>query len=128
MSIQKSFTAVTLLIISYIYLFFGLSNLFFSKEIALYIILGPDGDITNLLQQFLGASYILISILIYLLKDQKGRNLYVTISSINVMGFIHLYLIFLFNNVITLSNIYFIFIILVQICLFVCLVEQIKKK
>ena len=125
---QRSFTTVTLLVISYIFMFFGIANLFFTQKIALFIMHGLNGDIANLLQQFLGASYCLIAILIYLLKDQKRRDLYVTIGSINVAGFIHLYLIFLFNNLITLSTLYFIFIILIQTCLFICLIEQKNKK
>ena len=125
---QKTFTAVTLLVIAYVYLCFGSFHLFFTKKVALFVMEGLDGDIANLLQQFLGTSYMLIGVLIYLLKDQKGKTLYITIGSINIIGFIHLYLIFLFDNLITLPNLYFIFIALVQICLFICLIEQSKTK
>ncbi|MAW21093.1 MAG: hypothetical protein CMD16_01700 [Flavobacteriales bacterium] len=125
---QKTFTAVTLLVIAYVYLFFGSFHLFFTKKVALFVMEGLDGDIATLLQQFLGTSYMLIGVLIYLLKDQKGKTLYITIGSINIIGFIHLYLIFLFDNLITLPNLYFIFIALVQICLFICLIEQSKIK
>ena len=57
---------------------------------------GVDGDIASLLQKFNGASYLLLGVFLYLLKSQKGKTLYVTICAINIIGFIHLYLIFLF--------------------------------
>ena len=125
---KKSFSEVVLLIISYIYLFFGAFHLVFTEKIALFVMYGVDGDIASLLQKFNGASYLLLGVFLYLLKSQKGKTLYVTICAINIIGFIHLYLIFLFNNIIRLPSVHFVFIILVQICLFICLIEQLKKR
>lgn len=125
---QRSFSQVLLLLICFIYLFFGIFHLFFPKEIVLYVIHGADGMIATLLQQFLGASYILTSILLFLLKQVKGPSLYITIGSINIIGFIHLYLIFLFHSIINLPIVYFLFIILVQISLFIALIEQLYKR
>ena len=125
---QKSFSQVILLLIGFIYLFFGVFHLIFPKQIGLFIIHGIDGEIAILLQRFLGASYLLISILLYILRNQKGSSLYLTIGSINIMGFIHLYLIFSFHNIIKLPIVYFLFIILVQITLFIALIEQLQKR
>ena len=125
---QKSFSEILLFLISFIYSFFGIMHLIFTKKIALFVINGTNGAIADLLQQFLGSSYLLIGILLYLLKDTKGRILYTTIGAINIIGFIHLYLIFLFHNIISLPITYFLFIILMQICLFIALIEQLKKK
>ena len=124
---QKSFSAILLLLISSIYFLFGTLHLIFTKKITLFVINGANGEIANLLQQFLGSSYLLIGVLLYLLKDTKGRILYTTIGAINIIGFIHLYLIFLFHNIITLPFTYFLFIILLQICLFIALIEQLRK-
>ena len=66
---QKSFSQVILLLIGFIYLFFGIFHLIFPEQIGLFIIHGIDGEIAILLQRFLGASYLLISILFRILKD-----------------------------------------------------------
>lgn len=125
---QKSFSQVIVLLIGFVFLFFGVFNLIFPKQIGLFIIHGIDGKIAVLLQRFLGASYLLISVLLYILRNQNKSSLYLTIGSINIMGFIHLYLIFSFHNIIKLPIVYFIFIILVQITLFIALIEQLQKK
>ena len=79
---KKSFSEVVLLIISYIYLFFGAFHLVFTEKIALFVMYGVDGDIASLLQKFNGASYLLLGVFLYLLKSQKGKTLYVTICAI----------------------------------------------
>ena len=125
---QRSFSSVILLLISYIYLFFGIFHLIFTKKIGLFVINGINGEITTLLQQFLGASYILTGLLLYLLKKANREQLYIVIGGLNIIGFIHLYLIYLFNEFINLPTLYFVFIILIQICLLIALIEQAKKR
>ena len=125
---ERSFSQVLIILISFIYLFFGMIHLIIPKKVGLYIIHGADGQIVTLLQQFLGASYVLIAILLYLLREEKGKILYIIIGAINIIGFVHLYLIFLFHNIINLPLVYFLFIILTQICLFVALIEQLQKR
>ena len=124
---QRSFTEITLFLVSFIYLFFGIFHLIFTKQAGLFVMHGVDGEIAYLLQKFLGSSYLLISLLIYLLRKHKGTSLYITVGGVNFIGFIHLYLLFLFNNIIPLSLIYFIFIVLVQLCLFFSMIEQVNK-
>ena len=125
---ERSFSQVLIVIISFIYLFFGIFHLILPKQIGLFVMHGADGQIATLLQQFLGASYLLIGVLLYLLRRGKGNSLYITIGVINIIAFIHLYLIFLFNNIIHLSLVYFVFIVLVQICFFIALIEQVQKR
>ena len=125
---ERSFSQVLIIIISFIYLFFGIIHLIIPKQVGLYIIHGADGQIVSLLQQFLGASYVLIAILLYLLREERGKILYIIIGTINIIGFVHLYLIFLFHNIINLPLVYFLFIILTQICLFIALIEQLQKR
>ena len=125
---ERSFSQVLIVIISFIYLFFGIFHLILPKQIGLFVMHGADGQIATLLQQFLGASYVLIGVLLYLLRREKGNSLYITIGVINIIAFIHLYLIFLFNNIINLPLVYFLFIVLVQICFFIALIEQVQKR
>ena len=125
---QKSFSQVLLLLICFIYFFVGVFHLILPKEIGLFVIHGSAGEIATLLQRFLGSSYVFTSILLYLIREQKGKTLYITIGSINIIGFIHLYLIFSFHSIINLPILYFLFIILVQVSLFIALIEQLYKR
>ena len=125
---QKSFSEILVFLISCIFLFFGFMNLIFTKKMSLFLMHGVQGDYAFLLQQFLGSSYLLVAILLFLLKNSMGTSLYITIGAINILACIHLYLIYLFHNIIKLPTTYFLFIILIQICLFVALIEQIRKK
>tara|TARA_Y100000739_G_C20520283_1_gene423790 strand:- start:441 stop:821 length:381 start_codon:yes stop_codon:yes gene_type:complete len=125
---QRSFTEVILTIISVIYFVFGIFHLIFTKQAGLFVMYGVNGEIAAILQKFLGGAYLLIALLLFLLRKAKGSSLYITIGGVNIIGFIHLYLLFLFNNIIPLSLIYFIFIALVQICLFFSIFEQVNKR
>ena len=124
---QKSFTEVILTLVLVIYFVFGIFHLIFTKQAGLFVMHGVDGAIASLLQKFLGGAYLLIALLLFLLRKAKGSSLYITVGGVNIIGFIHLYLLFLFNNIIPLSLIYFIFIVLIQLCLFFSMVEQVKK-
>jgi hypothetical protein len=125
---QKSFSEILIFLISCIFIFFGIMNLIFTEKVSLFLIPGIQGDYAALLQQFLGSSYLLIAILLFLLKNSKGMPLYITIGAINILACIHLYLILLFHDIIKLPFTYFFFIILTQICLFIALIEQLRKK
>lgn len=125
---QKSFTEIVLYIVTVIYAVFGIFHLTLPRKVSLFVIHGVDGEYAILLQRFLGTSFLFIGLLLYLLMDKKGQPLYIILGAINIIGFINLYLIFLFNSIIHLSSLYFIFIILVQVCLFICLIEQLQKK
>lgn len=124
---QRSFSEVILVLISYIFLITGFLHLFFAKHVAEFVVNPSDQELTSLLQQFLGAAYMFIGVLLYINKKEKGRPLYTIIGSINILGFMHLYLIFLFHQMIALPYTYFIFIILMQVTLFIALIEQFKK-
>ena len=125
---QKSFTEILLLIICCIFIFFGTMNLIVPKKMTLFVMKGVNADYALLLQQFLGSSYLLLAVFTYLLKHSKGKSLYITLGSINIIAFIHLYLIFKCQYLITIPLVYFLFIILIQICLFIALNEQLKNK
>ena len=64
----------------------------------------------------------------YIAKNLKGKPLLITIAALNVMGFVNLYLAFVFNQLIILSIVYFIFSVLMQLVLLFALIEQIKNK
>ena len=95
---------------------------------TLFVMKGVNADYALLLQQFLGSAYLLLAVFTYLLKHSKGKSLYITLGSINIIAFIHLYLIFKCQYLITIPLVYFLFIILIQICLFIALNEQLKNK
>ena len=124
---QRSFSEVILVLISYIFLIIGFLHLFFTKDVAEFVVNISDQELTSLLQQFLGVAYMLIGVLLYINKKQKGRPLYAIIGSINIVSFIHLYLILLFHKMMALPYLYFIFIIIMQVALLIALVEQFRK-
>ena len=125
---QRSFSEVILVLISYIFLIIGFLHLFFTKDVAEFVVNISYQEITSLLQQFLGVAYMLIGVLLYINKKQKGRPLYAIIGSINIVSLIHLYLILLFHKMMALPYLYFIFIIIIQVALLIALVEQFRKK
>ena len=86
---QRSFSEVLVVLISYIFFITGFLHLIFPKEVGIFIIHGADGQITSLIQQFLGTSYLLISVLLYLNRKKRGKELYIIIGSINIVEFIH---------------------------------------
>lgn len=125
---QRSFSEVILVLISYIFLIIGFLHLFFTKHVAEFVVNISDQELTSLLQQFLGVAYMLIGVLLYINKKQKGMPLYAIIGSINIVSLIHLYLILLFHKMMALPYIYFIFIIIMQVALLIALVEQFRKR
>jgi hypothetical protein len=105
----------------------GIGLVCFTKEVTLFTFVGTPAHVINVIQQFLGAAYLLIGMLMFAIKNLKGKPLYFAISAINLIGFINLYLIFIFNELIILPSIYFIFQAIMQITLLLALYEQVKR-
>jgi hypothetical protein len=124
---SKTLTEVILLLYSFIFINVGLLLLIFTKEVSLITMFGEGAVVANIIQQFLGSSYLLLGLLMYAIKGLKGKKIYFIISALNLVGFINLYLIFSFSQHIVLPSVYFIFQVLMQISLLFALIEQVKK-
>ena len=124
---QKSFTFVLLQLYSIIFLTVGLLLLIFTEKVSLFTMYGADGKITSVIQQFLGSAFILVGLLTFLIKKLEGKLLYYSILAFNIFGFINLYLLFSFNQVIQLPYVYFSFQVLMQVALLFAFIEQMKQ-
>ena len=124
---QKSFTFVLLQVYSIIFLTVGLLLLIFTEKVSLFTMYGADGKITSVIQQFLGSAFILVGLLTFLIKKLEGKLLYYSILAFNIFGFINLYLLFSFNQVIQLPYVYFSFQVLMQVALLFAFIDQMKK-
>ena len=125
---KKSFSYVIFNVLSVICFITGVLLLIFTKKVALHTIYGVDGSITNVIIKFLGSAYLLLGFLLFLIKSISGKKLVAAIIAFNISGFINLYLLFLFDELIHLSNIYFTFQALLQICLIFSLVEKVRQR
>ena len=128
---SRTFSQVILQIFSFIFLVTGILLLVFTEQIqeaALNSLTSKAGRLTIVLQQFLGNAYILLGVLLYLIKDSKGKPLYITLTSLFIMGFINLYLIFQCNDLIFLPTIYFVFQSLLQLLIFFALIDETKSR
>ena len=127
---SRSFSQVILLLFSIILFFSGTLLLVFTEEIqeaSLAQFKGIANRLSIVIQQFLGNAYILLGVVLYLLKDSKGRDLLVILTALVIMGFINLYLIFQFNDLIFLPSIYFVFQVLLQLLVFFALIDEVRK-
>jgi len=127
----RTFSQVVLLLFSFIFLITGILLLVLTEQIqeaALNELTGIASRLTIVLQQFLGNAYLLLGVLLYLIKDSKGKPLYITLTSLFLMGFINLYLIFQFNDLIFLPAIYFVFQSLLQLLIFFALIDETRNK
>jgi len=124
---QRSFTFVILQVYTIIFLIVGFLLLIFTEEVSLFTMYGADGMITSVIQQFLGSAFILIGLLTFLIKKLEGKLLYYSILSFNIFGFINLYLLFSFSQIIQLPYVYFSFQVLMQVALLFAFIEQMKK-
>jgi len=124
---QKSFSFVILQLYTIIFLTVGFLLLFFTEEVSLFTMYGSDGMITSVIQQFLGSALVLVGLLTFLLKKLEGKLLYYSILAFNIFGFINLYLLFSFSQIIQLPYVYFSFQVLMQITLLFAFIEQMKK-
>lgn len=126
-SMQKSFTFVILQVYTIIFLTVGFLLLFFTEEVSLFTMYGADGMITSVIQQFLGSALVLVGLLTFVLKKLEGKLLYYSILAFNFFGFINLYLLFSFSQIIQLPYVYFSFQVLMQVTLLFAFIEQMKK-
>ena len=124
---QRSFTFVILQLYSIIFLTVGLLLLNFTEKVSLFTMYGTDGMITSVIMQFLGSAFILLGLLIFLIKKLKGKLLYYTILAFNIFGFINLYLLFSFSQIIQLPYVYFSFQAVMQVALLLAYIEQMKE-
>jgi len=127
----RTFSQVILQLFSLIFLITGILLLVFTEQIqesALNSLTSIASRLTIVLQQFLGNAYLLLGALLYLVKDSKGKPLYITLTSLFIMGFINLYLIFQFNDLIFLPTIYFVFQSLLQLLIFFALIDETRNK
>ena len=123
----KSFSEVIFFTLSYIFIIIGILLLLFTEWISLLVLHGEEKEITNIIQQFLGGSFILIGIFCYTLKGIKGKPLYLALAGLLIFSCINLYLIFIFSSLIILSSLYFIMQILIQLILILALYDAIKR-
>jgi uncharacterized membrane protein len=124
---QRSFTFVILQVYTIIFLIVGFLLLIFTEEVSLFTMYGADGMITSVIQQFLGSAFILVGLLTFLIKKLEGKLLYYSILAFNIFGFINLYLLFSFSQIIQLPYVYFSFQVLMQVALLFAFIEQMKK-
>jgi len=123
----KLFSEVILLTLSFIFIIIGILLLLFTEWVSLLALKGMEKEIANIVQQFLGSSFILIGILCYAIKGIKGKPLYLTIAGLLIFSCINLYLLFLFSSLLILPSVYFILQILIQLMLIFALYDAIKR-
>ena len=123
---QRSFTFIILQLYSIIFLTVGFLLIIFTEEVSLLTMHGANGMIASVIQQFLGSAFILIGLLTFLIKKLEGRLSYYTILAFNIFGFINLYLLFSFSQLIQLPYIYFSFQVIMQVALLFAFIEQMK--
>ena len=123
----SSFSQVILQLFSFVFLVTGILLLIFTEEVSLTALKGVAGRLSIVIQQFLGNAYLLLGAILYLVKNIKGRSLHITLTSLFIMGFINLYLIFQFNDLIVLPAIYFVFQSLLQVLLLVALIDEARR-
>ena len=129
-SFSRTFSQVVLQLFSLIFLITGILLLVLTEQIqeaALNSLTSIASRLTIVLQQFLGNAYLLLGALLFLLKESKGKPLYITLTSLFIMGFINLYLIFQFNDLIFLPAIYFVFQSLLQLLIFSALIDELRR-
>ena len=123
----SSFSQVILQLFSFVFLVTGILLLIFTEEVSLTALKGVAGRLSIVIQQFLGNAYLLLGAILYLVKNIKGRSLHITLTSLFIMGFINLYLIFQFNDLIVLPAIYFVFQSLLQLLILVALIDEARR-
>ena len=123
---QRSFTFIILQLYSIIFLTVGFLLIIFTEEVSLLTMHGANGMVATVIQQFLGSAFILIGLLTFLIKKLEGRLSYYTILAFNIFGFINLYLLFSFSQLIQLPYIYFSFQVIMQVALLFAFIEQMK--
>ena len=125
---QRSFASVILFSFSIICFIVGILLLIATDKVAIHTMYGLDAEVANIIIKFLGSAYLLISILLFTIKDVKESMLSLIIFGLIIFGFINIYLLKIFSNVIVMSNLFFIFQILLLICLIYSLYDNQKER
>ena len=125
---QRSFASVILFSFSIICFIVGILLLIATDKVAIHTMYGLDAEVANIIIKFLGSAYLLISILLFTIKDAKESMLSLIIFGLIIFGFINIYLLKIFSNVIVMSNLFFIFQILLLICLIYSLYDNQKER
>mgnify|MGYP001163617822 CR=1 FL=1 len=123
----NSFRQVIFLLFSFIFCTTGIFLVIFVEKLTLLTLVGLSGEVTQVVQQFLGGAYILIGSMFYSLKDSDGRPLLITLITLNILGFIHVYLLIRFHSLIVLPVIYFTFQILMQLLSVFLLIDHSRR-
>tara|TARA_B100001287_G_scaffold270920_1_gene270382 strand:+ start:1390 stop:1770 length:381 start_codon:yes stop_codon:yes gene_type:complete len=125
---QRSFASVILFSFSIICFIVGILLLIATDKVAIHTMYGIDAEVANIIIKFLGSAYLLISILLFTIKDAKESMLSLIIFGLIFFSFINIYLLKIFSNVIVMSNLFFIFQILILICLIYSLYDNQKER
>jgi len=125
---QRSFASVILFSFSIICCIVGIILLIATDKVAIHTMYGLDAEVANIIIKFLGSAYLLISILLFTIKDAKESMLSLIIFGLIIFGFINIYLLKIFSNVIVMSNLFFIFQILLLICLIYSLYDNQRER
>ena len=125
---QRSFASVILFSFSIICFIVGIILLIATDKVAIHTMYGLDAEVANIIIKFLGSAYLLISILLFTIKDAKESMLSLIIFGLIIFGFVNIYLLKIFSNVIVMSNLFFIFQILLLICLIYSLYDNQKER
>ena len=123
----KLFFEVILFLLSFMFIITGILLLLFTESVSLLDLKLEKKEMTKIVQQFLGSSFILIGILCYAIKGLKGKSLYLTISGLFIFICINLYLIFIYSSLIIFPSVYVIFQMLIQLLLMFSLYDAIKR-
>ena len=123
---QRSFSNVIIHVLSIICFIVGLLLLLITKKVTMHAMYGLNAEVANVIVKFLGSAYVLIAFMMYLIKNFRGKKLIYAIISFNLVGFINLHLLYMCSELIHLSNIYFTFQAIVQICLIFCVFDAIN--
>ena len=125
---QRSFASVILFSFSIICFIVGILLLIATDKVAIHTMHGLNAEVANIIIKFLGSAYLLISILLFTVKDSKESILSLIIFGLIIFGFVNIYLLKIFSNVIVMSNLFFIFQILLLICLIYSLYDNQKER
>ena len=125
---QRSFASVILFSFSIICFIVGILLLLATDKVAIHTMHGLNAEVANIIIKFLGSAYLLISILLFTIKDVKESMLSLIIFGLIIFGFINIYLLKIFSDVIVMNNLFFIFQILLLICLIYSLYDNQKER
>ena len=93
---QRSFASVILFSFSIICFIVGILLLIATDKVAIHTMYGLDAEVANIIIKFLGSAYLLISILLFTIKDAKESMLSLIIFGLIIFGFINIYLLKIF--------------------------------